>query len=104
MNPQLVCSRCHTALAPDGVILHDAERRGITLDFIPLRCRYGHSARLERPRPPMRLVPTCGFCEQVVLDRSLSGKQLLNHPACAQTLLKRPEVAIRPHRYVEVAR
>ncbi len=101
MIPPASCSRCHTALAPDWEILRDAQRRGITLAFVPLRCAHGHSTRLEIARPRMRFVPTCGFCGRAVLDRSLLGKQLLNHPRCAKRLVKSP-APVLPHQYVEI--
>lgn len=100
-EPDRQCSRCRTPLITDMEILRDAQRQGFTLDFIPLRCRNGHTARVETPRPHVRFAPVCQGCHQPVLDRGRRGKQLLNHPACARVF--NYQAAPAPHRYVEVA-
>ena len=102
MNPR-PCPRCHTALAPDWEILRDAQRRGITLAFVPLRCAHGHSTRLEIARPRMRFVPICRFCERAVFERTPRGKQFMNHPAC-MSKCRYNAAALQgwAHQYVEV--
>lgn len=95
------CLRCHEPLVPDLGVLDDARRREITLDFLPLRCRHGHTERLMLERPRLRLVPTCGVCEAPVAERRPNGKLRLNHAACADLLKRKPQ-PVKTHRYVEI--
>lgn len=96
------CPRCHEPLVPDLAILDDARRAQITLDFLPLRCFNGHSARLALDRPRVRFFPTCGYCGAPVFDKRRGGKggPYLNHPACVGR--SEPKYPKYPHRYVEV--
>ena len=98
---ELRCARCFSRLYADQAILDDASRRGISLDFFPLRCRYGHTARRSLPEPPrMRLVPTCGYCLQPVVEVNRRGAFCVNHAACFKAAIRDRPIA--PHRYVEI--
>ena len=101
--PLMPCRRCQAPLAPDHAVLTDAQRTGITLDFLPLRCRNGHGARIERPRRRTRFLPICRFCDTPVFDRTPRGKQFMNHPACMSTG-RYNAAALQgwAHQYVEV--
>ena len=93
------CPKCFSPLYADQAILEDASRRGILLDFLPLRCRYGHTARqMMAARPRTRLVPTCGWCGTLVREVSRRGRPLLNHAACFRAGVGPP----KRHTYVEV--
>lgn len=93
------CLRCHCPLFVDPGVIEDARRTGKALSAIPLRCIHGHTERLPlAPERRTHLVPTCGYCEQPVLERKRDGKTgVLNHPACVTGL-----GGSKPHRFVEV--
>ena len=95
----LRCQKCFSPLHADQAILDDARRRGISLDFLPWRCRYGHTARqVLAPRPPMRFLATCGWCGTPVREFSRRGRPMLNHAACFRAGVGPP----KRHSYVEV--
>ena len=91
-------------------VLADARHGGVTLAFVPLRCRYGHTARIEQPQPHLQYVPICGYCDEPVLvfrERQKGrGAPYLNHPACYDPKNKRfrrqKNKPFVPHQYVEV--
>lgn len=99
------CARCRSPLGPDLAILADAQHQGRVLNFVPLRCRHGHTARVELPARPVRYVPTCGYCGGLVLERRRGsdgspgkGAAYLNHPHCYGS----KNGPIKPHRFVEI--
>jgi len=96
------CLRCHLPLVPDQAVLDDARRAEITLGFLPLRCRHGHTERLPLTPPrSVRFLPTCGYCGEVVTERKAKGRgSRLNHPACREAA--RGRGATLEHNYVEV--
>ena len=103
------CLRCGEPFVRNEAVLADARHAGIALDFVPLRCRYGHTARIEQPQPHLRYVPICGYCDKPVLVFRTTGRgaPYLNHPACYDPKNKRvrrqknkPFVA---HQYIAVS-